>query len=75
MQIILKICRLESNLHTTMTKVRNSKEYWSQIGSDLRAFDEHFGAATWFFTVSSAEYEWESLRKFLLERNNDLVGP
>ncbi len=55
-----------------MTKVRNSKEYWSKIGSDLRAFDEHFGSATWFFTVSSAEYEWESLRKFLLERNNDL---
>ncbi len=47
MQIVLKICRLESNLHTTMTKMKNSKEYWSQIGSDLKwAFYEHFGAAT-----------------------------
>ncbi len=55
-----------------MTKVRNTKEYWTKVGTDLQAFDEHFGAASWFFTVSSAEYEWEPLRKFLLDRNNDL---
>ncbi len=40
-----------------MTKVRNTKEYWTKVGTDLQAFDEHFGAASWFFTVSSAEYE------------------
>ena len=63
---------LESNLFNTMSAVRGSKEYWTQIGGNLKAFDEHFGSATWFITLSSAEYNWLDLKNYLLKMNNDL---
>lgn len=63
---------LESNLFNTMSSVRGSKEYWVHIGGDLKAFDEHFGPATWFITLSSAEYNWQNLKEYLIKENNDL---
>ena len=56
---------LESNLSNLMTSVRGSQEFWSQKGSDLSAMDEKWGPATFFMTLSSAEYEWEELRDYI----------
>lgn len=64
--------KLESNLFNTMQAVRGTKEYWSQVGGDLKAFDEHFGAATWFITLSSAEYDWADLKDYLIKKNSDI---
>ncbi len=64
--LVAKEKKLETNLFNVMGAVRASKEYWCQRATDLKAFDENFGAATWFFTISSAEYHWEDLRSFLL---------
>ncbi len=70
--LVAKEKKLETNLFNVMGAVRASKEYWCQRATDLKAFDENFGAATWFFTISSAEYHWEDLRSFLLSMNVQL---
>ena len=64
--------QLENNLNSTMKAVRNSREYWSSIQSDLGAFDENLGPATWYFTVSSAEYNWNGLSEFKRKMNPNL---
>ena len=34
--------------------------------------DEKFGPATFFVTLSCAEYYWEDLRDFLIKMNSDI---
>ena len=64
--------KLEANLSTTLNHVRGSKEYWSLRRTDLRLFDEYFGPATIYFTLSCNEYDWEELHAFLIQQNSDL---
>ncbi len=71
-QIENKTQILESSLSNTMTAVRGSKEYWSIICSNLICFDEKFDCASFYFTLSCNEYDWEDLLVFLKERNQDL---
>ena len=63
---------LETKLSNTLAAVRGSKEYWNLIYSDLLAFDEAFGPATWFATFSFAEYNDELLHEYLIKMNSDL---
>lgn len=64
--------QLEANLSTTLSAVRGSKEFWAMRLTDLDAFNEKFGPATFFFTLSCNEYHWTDLHDFLIERNIDL---
>lgn len=63
---------LEPNLHTVMNKVRNSKQYWNQVSSDLRAFNQARGPAHIFLTLNPAEYNWMDLKEFLVVHCKDL---
>ncbi|CAF1039401.1 unnamed protein product, partial [Brachionus calyciflorus] len=63
---------LESNLEVLLKSVRGSREYWRNICYNLEAMDEKFGPATFFLTLSCAEYYWKDLKQFLVERNSDL---
>ena len=62
----------ELNLRTVMTAVSNSKEYWAQVSSDLKAYNRHKGPATFFGTISPAEYNWQELYSFLMNNTSDL---
>jgi len=64
--------KLEGSLSTTMSKVRGSPDYWSLRRGDLKVFDEYFGPATLFFTLSCNEYDWSDLHHFLIKQNKDL---
>jgi hypothetical protein len=55
-----------------MSHVRNSAQYWAKVRSNLYAYDENFGPATFFFTLSPAEYNWSELHEFLKRMNKDL---
>ena len=63
---------LEINLVRTMSAVRNSKEYWHIVSSDLRAFNRHKGPAHIFGTLSPAEYNWVDLKDFILKHASDV---
>ena len=65
---------LDTNLSTTLKAVRNSKEYWSKKKTDLHAMDESLGSATWFLTLSTNEWSWDDLKKYLVLRNNDIYA-
>ena len=65
-------CELNTNLLTTMGAVRNSDEYWAKVSRKLKATNEHFGPATFFGTLSSAEYNWIDMKCFLKTMNKDL---
>uniref|UniRef100_A0A915HLG8 Uncharacterized protein n=1 Tax=Romanomermis culicivorax TaxID=13658 RepID=A0A915HLG8_ROMCU len=41
---------MEANLNTMFSKIRGTKEYWSNVNTDLRATDENFGPCTFFYT-------------------------
>jgi hypothetical protein len=64
--------QLETNMTTVMASVRGHSSYWSRICSDLELLDEILGPATFFITLSCAEWFWEELRSFLLKRNFDI---
>lgn len=64
--------KLESNLSTTLGAVPGSKEYWSMKCGDLAVFDEKFGPASVFTTLSCAEYNWDGLYDYLKLMNQDL---
>ncbi len=63
---------LESNLSTTLSAVRGSKEYWSRICSDLKACEVEWGHAKVFFTISCNEWEWYDLLQFIKYMNQDV---
>jgi hypothetical protein len=52
--------------------VRGSKEYWQNICGDLEAFDAKYGPATFFLTLSCAEFSWIDLKNFLIKMNSDI---
>jgi hypothetical protein len=65
---------LEANLTTIMSPVRNSKEYWANVSSNLNAFNQSKGPATFFCTLNPAEYAWTDLRDFLLNHCSDVTN-
>jgi ATP-dependent DNA helicase PIF1 len=54
------------------TAVRGTREYWSQKYGDLEILDEKLGPATFFITLSCAEYSWQEMRSFLTRVNEDI---
>jgi hypothetical protein len=65
---------LDKKLFTTMSAVRNSKEYWAKTSSKLAALNQHFGPAHLYGTLSPAEYHWEELFLLLKSRCQDLTN-
>ena len=66
--------KLECNLSTVLSAIRGSNEYWSRICGDLQLMDEVFGPATFFLSLSCAEYSWEDCKRFLHLMNGDIKG-
>ena len=64
--------RLENDLSMMMSRIKGTKEYWNQKSSDLAAMDARLGPATWFLTLSCAEYKWEELEKYIRAVNPDM---
>jgi hypothetical protein len=54
------------------TAMRGTREYWSQKCGDLEILDEKLGPATFFITLSCAEYSWQETRSFLTRVNEDI---
>jgi hypothetical protein len=64
--------KLEANLSTVFTSLTGSRQYWSRKFGDLEIMDEKFGPATFFLTLSCAEYYWDEMHRFLIEMNQDI---
>ena len=65
---------LEANLSTVLASVRGSNEYWSRICGDLKLMDETYGSATFFLSLSCAEYSWVDCINFVRFMNQDLCN-
>ena len=65
---------VERDISVAFAKIRGTKEYWQQQQSDLRAMDEQFGPATFFVTLSCAEWKWPELERYLRTVNSVLPG-
>ena len=65
---------LEANLTTMFAAVRGTREYWMQRCGDLEVLDEKFGPATFFLTLSCAEYYWPEMRNYLIQLNDDILN-
>ncbi|XP_044594803.1 uncharacterized protein LOC123272168 [Cotesia glomerata] len=65
----LKDGQLEANLTTLFARLRNSEQFWSKPRNNLACMTRHYGPATWFFTVSPAEWLWDDLIEYIKEIN------
>ena len=65
---------VERDLCMAFASLKGSQEYWSRCKGDLYAMDENLGPATFFVTLSCAEYQWVECEKYLREVNADLEG-
>jgi Helitron helicase-like domain at N-terminus len=70
-KIAEKSQELEGDLSNVMKKLRGTKEYWREQYGDLQALDEAFGPATFFLTLSCAEFLWPDMREYILFMNKD----
>jgi hypothetical protein len=64
--------KLECNLSTVLGALRGSNDYWYRICGDLQLMDETYGPATFFLSLSCAEYSWKECINFLHIMNKDL---
>jgi len=63
--------QLEHSLSYMMTKIRGSIQYWNNIRKDLNVFNEKLGPATFFLTLSCAEYSWTDMKDFFKAWNSN----
>ncbi|CAK1598254.1 unnamed protein product [Parnassius mnemosyne] len=66
----LKSGQLEANLSTIFARLRNSAQFWSKPRNNLHCMTRHYGPATWFVTVSPAEWLWQDLIDYVREINS-----
>ena len=69
-----KDTQLENNLNMCLASVKGTKEYWSRQASDLGCMDAGLGPATFFLTLSCAEYHWAEMETYLKAKNVSLPG-
>ncbi|XP_067206958.1 uncharacterized protein [Linepithema humile] len=60
---------LESDLTTIFSTLRNTEQFWSKPRNNLNCMTQHYGPATWFLTLSPAEWLWEELGEYIREVN------
>ena len=60
---------LNLNLKNVFAKLRNTSEYWKKPKRDVKCMIENYGPATWFITISPAEWMWFDLRDYLITVN------
>jgi hypothetical protein len=53
------------------SELLGTNEYWNREYLNLEAMDEELGPATFFVTLSCAEYEWEDVERYLKAINPD----
>jgi len=63
---------LEAHLSTMFTSVRGTRQYWNRLLGDLELMDQYYGPATFFITLSSAEYYWDDHADYMRIMNIDL---
>ena len=57
---------LEKSLNFCLSSVRGSKQYWYRESGNLAVMDREFGPATFFLTLSCAEYHWKELQEYAI---------
>ena len=63
---------VETSLGMVLSALKGTKEYWNRRQADLTTMDENLGPATFFLTLSCAEFSWSDMREFLEFMNSDL---
>ncbi|XP_067209109.1 uncharacterized protein [Linepithema humile] len=61
--------QLESDLSTIFATLRNTQQFWMKPRNNLDCMTRHYGPATWFLTLSPAEWLWEELGEYIREVN------
>ncbi|XP_058863591.1 uncharacterized protein LOC117970172 isoform X1 [Acipenser ruthenus] len=60
---------LESDLTTIYSRLKNTPQYWRKPRNNVDAMTQAYGAATWFVTLSPAEWTWTDLGQYIKEVN------
>lgn len=61
----------EQNLNAVLRRVRGSAQFFKQAKSHLHCMSKYYGPCTFFLTFSPSEWEWDDLKQYLLDMNND----
>lgn len=48
-------------MNTIFERLRNCEQYWRKPRNNLKCMARHYGPATWFLTVSPAEWNWKDM--------------
>lgn len=59
----------EKDLRAIFSRLRNTEQYWSQPRNDVQCMTDRYGPATWFLTVSPAEWLWDDLGEYIRSVN------
>ena len=65
---------LEGNLTSIFSRLQNSQQYWIKPRNNLNAMTLHYGPATWFLTLSPAEWAWDDLGDYLRKSNHSQMA-
>ena len=56
---------LEGDLTAIFGRLRNTEQFWKKPRNDVNCMTQHYGPATWFLTISPAEWMWDDLGEYL----------
>lgn len=62
---------LEHEVSSMFRNIKGTSEYWDMQKGNLSVMDEMLGPATWYMTLSCAEYHWPELEKYIREKHKD----
>lgn len=60
---------LEGDLTAIFGRLRNTEQFWKKPRNDVNCMTQHYGPATWFLTMSPAEWMWDDLGEYVKEVN------
>ncbi|XP_044005441.1 uncharacterized protein LOC122850347 [Aphidius gifuensis] len=65
---------LEGELTSILERLPNTEEFWKKPRNNLKCMIREYGPATWFLTLSPAEYMCEDLVSYVREVNSPFLN-
>lgn len=60
---------LEGNLNIVFERIWNTEQYWTMPKNNLLCMARYYGPATWFLTLSPAQWLWKDMITYIREVN------
>ena len=70
---MLKEQDLDKFMNTIFARIRNTAQYWKIPRNNLMCMVDHYGPATFFLTLSPAEWLWGDLIEYIRKVNSPIL--